>query len=56
MDYIINKMYSDLISNSAEFRQFVEDMKKYSTDEILAEYELKNSIICPCSGPLEKPA
>lgn len=53
---IINEMYVNLIANSANFRQFVEDMEKYTTEEIIAEYGLKNSIICPCSGPLEKPA
>lgn len=56
MTEIISKMYGNLIADSADFRQFVEDMEKYTTEEILAEYGLKNSITCPCSGSLEKPA
>lgn len=48
---IINQ-YNNLISISDDFRAFVEKMDKYSTDEIIALYDLKNDIISYCSGPL----
>lgn len=47
MTEIISKMYSDLIDNSAEFRQFVKDMEKYSTEELKAEFEQNLGVICP---------
>lgn len=53
---IIKNQYSNLILNSDEFRQFVENMDKLSTNEIIAEYELKNDIISYCSGLLRMQA
>jgi len=50
----IQKQYSNLILSSDDFRAFVEKMEKYSTDEIIALYDLKNDIIC-CPVLLEKP-
>lgn len=42
----INQKYNNLIANSAQFRQFVIDMDKLSTNEIIARYELKTDLIC----------
>lgn len=50
----INKKYSDLIVNNCDFRMFVENMEKYSTDEIITLYALKIDIIS-CSGLLKMP-
>lgn len=41
----INDLYTNLIANNADFRAFVESMEKYSTDEIIAMYELENDVI-----------
>lgn len=50
----INDLYTNLIANNADFRAFVESMEKYSTDEIIAMYELE-MIISYCSGPSKMP-
>lgn len=54
MKDIINREYINLISNNADFSAFVEDMEKYSTDEIIALYGLKNDIISYLFGLSEK--
>ena len=45
MKEIINNKYNNLILNSSDFRQFVENMDKLSNDEIVARYEAKNAIL-----------
>lgn len=55
MKDLINTKYTNLISNSSDFRAFVKKMDKYTTSEIISMYDLKNDIISYCSGLLEKP-
>lgn len=50
MNELINEKYINLIANSGEFREFVNKMDKYTTEEIIALYELKNDIISCYSG------
>lgn len=52
MNDIINKKYNDLITNNDDFRRFVENMDKYSNEEIISMYGLKIT----CSGLLEMPS
>ena len=41
----VKDIYSIFIANNADFRVFVENMEKYSTDEIINLYGLKNAIV-----------
>jgi len=52
----INKKCANLITDNADFRAFVEQMEKYSTEEIIALYGLDNDIIFYCSGLSKMPA
>ena len=45
MKYTINNLYTILYRESAEFRSFVIQMEKYTTDEIKAEYGVNNEAI-----------
>lgn len=49
MKETIKKQYANLISNSCDFREFVKNMDKYTTDEIEIKYGLKTNIISYCS-------
>lgn len=49
MKEIIQIKYNELYLNSAEFRIFVENMEKYSTEEIISLYGL-NSVLISCDS------
>ena len=45
MNEYINQQYNRIYQESADFRIFVDNMSKYSTNEIIEQYNLQCDII-----------
>lgn len=55
MNEYIHTEFTNLITNSSDFRAFAENLDKYTTEEIITLYEL-NIEVNSCYGLLDKQA